>query len=253
MAVAIRQQHHKETVMKKNAIHSIHSTSNQQLTSIRPGEQPVSVHHNHVSDTTRDAVIPTVIEDMGGRERAFDIYSRLLKSNIIMLTGEINDDIASLIKAQMLFLGDADQKNPVKLYIDSPGGSVTAGLGILDVMQTIPNKVITICSGQCASMAAVILSCGDERLIYPNARVLIHQPLGGAQGQATDITIQANEINRMKALLYEIMAKKANHSPEKIRQDCERDYIMDAAAAIAYGMVDRLVPSIKEGSKKDSK
>jgi ATP-dependent Clp protease protease subunit len=147
----------------------------------------------------------------------------------------------------MLVLGDADKKNPVKLYIESGGGSITAGLGILDVMQSIPNEIITICSGQCASMAAVLLSQGDKRLIYPNARVLIHQPLmNGLGGQATDITIHANEINRMKDLLYKLMAKKSGQTEDRIRQDCERDYILDAEAAIKYGLVDGYVPSLKK-------
>lgn len=195
------------------------------------------------------ALVPMVVEETGHGERSFDIYSRLLKSNVIMLTGPIDENLASLVKAQMLFLGDADKKNAVKLYIDSGGGSITAGLGILDVMQSIPNEVITICSGQCASMAAVLLSCGDKRLIYPNARVLIHQPLmNGLGGQATDITIHANEINRMKDTLYRIMAKKTGQTEERIRQDCERDYILDAEAAIKYGLVDGYVPSLKEKS-----
>ena len=194
----------------------------------------------------RAGIIPTVVEETAHGERAFDVYSRLLKSNVIMLTGPIDENLASVVKAQMLFLGDADKKNPVKLYIDSGGGSITAGLGILDVMQSIPNEVITICSGQCASMAAVLLCCGDKRLIYPNARVLIHQPLmNGLGGQATDITLHANEINRMKDLLYKLMAKKTGQTEDKIRQDCERDYILDAAAAIQYGLVDAYVPSLK--------
>jgi len=197
-------------------------------------------------------VVPMVVEETAHGERAFDVYSRLLKSNIIMLTGSINEELASVVKAQLLFLGDADKKNPVKMFIDSGGGSITAGLGILDVMQTIPNEIITICSGQCASMAAVLLSQGDKRLIYPNARVLIHQPLmQGLGGQATDITLHANEINRMKALLYKLMAAKSGQTEDKIRQDCERDYILDAAAAIEYGLVDGYVPSLK--GKGDSK
>ena len=192
-------------------------------------------------------IVPMVVEETAHGERSFDVYSRLLKSNIIMLTGPIDENLAAVVKAQMLFLGDADKKNPVKLYIETGGGSITAGLGILDVMQSIPNEIITICSGQCASMAAVLLSQGDKRLIYPNARVLIHQPLmNGLGGQATDITIHANEINRMKDLLYKLMAKKSGQTEERIRQDCERDYILDAEAAIKYGLVDGYVPSLKK-------
>jgi len=197
------------------------------------------------------ALVPIVIEEAAnGGERSFDIFSRLLKSNIVMVTGEIEENMAALIKAQLLFLGSADEKNVITMYIDSPGGSVTAGWGIINVMQTVPNRVRTICTGICASMAAVILAAGDERLIYPNAEVLIHQPLGsvGERAQATDMEIRTRHILRLADDLYRFLANRTGQSIVKIRKDCNRDYTLTASEAIEYGLVDAYVPSLKASS-----
>jgi ATP-dependent Clp protease protease subunit len=188
-------------------------------------------------------LVPTVIEHSGLGERAYDIYSRLLKERIIFLDGEINDDRADLVVAQLLFLESEDPKKDISLYINSPGGSVTAGLAIYDTMQYLLPDVSTICMGQAASMAALILAGGapGKRMILPSARVMIHQPWGGVQGQASDVSIHAKEIIRLKKLSIEYLARHTGQSEEKIAADIERDHFMTASDAKAYNIVDTVL------------
>ena len=187
--------------------------------------------------------IPYVIEKSSRGERSYDIYSRLLKDRIIMLSGEINDDVASSIVSQLLFLEAEDPEKDIYLYINSPGGVVTSGFSIYDTMNYIRADVSTICIGQAASMGAFLLSCGAKykRFALPNSRIMIHQPLGGAQGQATDIEIQANEILRIKKTLNEILAKNTNKKKKKIEKDTDRDFFMSAAEAKEYGIIDKVL------------
>ena len=187
--------------------------------------------------------VPIVIEKTGRGERSYDIYSRLLKARIIMLSGQIDDGIASSIVAQLLFLEAEDPQKDIYLYINSPGGVVTSGLSIYDTMNYIKPDICTICIGQAASMGAFLLSCGTKgkRYSLPNSRIMIHQPLGGAQGQATDIEIQAKEILRLKATLNEILAANTNQSLEKISKDTDRDFFMSAQEAKKYGLIDNVL------------
>jgi len=187
--------------------------------------------------------IPYVIEQTHRGERTYDIYSRLLKDRIILLGTEIFDELANVIVAQMLFLESEDPDKDINLYINSPGGSVTAGMAIYDTMQYVRPAVSTICVGQAASMGAVLLLAGakGKRQALPNARIMIHQPMGGAQGQATDIEIQAREILRMKGRLNEIIAKHTGQPLERVEKDSDRDYFMGAQEARAYGIVDEVV------------
>ena len=194
------------------------------------------------------ALVPTVVEQTSRGERAYDIYSRLLKERIIFLADEVNDTTASLVIAQLLFLESEDPSKDISLYINSPGGSVSAGFGIYDTMNYIQADVCTICIGQAASAGAFLLSCGTKgkRFSLPNSRIMIHQTLGGAQGQATDIEIQAKEILRLKSILNEIMAKNTNQTLKRIAQDTERDFFMNAKEAQEYGLIDKiLTKSIK--------
>ena len=187
--------------------------------------------------------IPYVIEKTGRGERSYDIYSRLLKDRIIMLSGEVNDAVASSIVAQMPFLEAEDPEKDIYFYINSPGGVITSGMAIYDTMNYIRPNVATICIGQAASMGSFLLSSGakGKRFALPHARIMIHQPLGGAQGQATDIEIQAKEILRMKAELNAILAKNCGQSLEKIEEDTDRDNYMSAKEAVAYGMIDEVL------------
>jgi len=187
-----------------------------------------------------NALIPIVIEQTSRGERSFDIYSRLLNERVIFLGSAIDDHIANLVIAQLLHLESADPEKDIALYINSPGGSVTDGLAIYDTMQFIKPDVSTICIGQCASMGAVLLAAGTagKRYALPNSRVLIHQPWGGTQGQVTDIEIQAKEMLRMRHALDEILAKHTGQSVETIHTDTERDNIMSADEAKAYGLID---------------
>ncbi|SEM27107.1 ATP-dependent Clp protease proteolytic subunit ClpP [Stigmatella aurantiaca] len=187
--------------------------------------------------------IPFVIETSHRGERAYDLYSRLLKDRIIMLGVPINDDVANVVVAQMLFLESEDPEKGINIYINSPGGSVTAGLAIYDTMQYVKCPVSTICVGQAASMGALLLLAGSKgkRYALPNARIMIHQPLGGAQGQATDIDIQAKEILRLRAYLNGIIVKHTGHTIERIEKDTERDYFMSAEDARQYGIIDEVV------------
>jgi ATP-dependent Clp protease, protease subunit len=193
--------------------------------------------------------IPYVVEKTGRGERSYDIYSRLLKDRIVMLSGEVNDQVASSIVAQFLFLEAEDPEKDIYFYINSPGGVVTAGMAIFDTMNYIRPHVATICIGQAASMGAFLLSSGEKgkRYALPHARIMIHQPLGGAQGQATDIAIQAKEILRMKVELNEIIAKNTGQSVKTVEKDTDRDNFMSAKEAQAYGMIDEvLVKNDKE-------
>ncbi|CCO24366.1 ATP-dependent Clp endopeptidase proteolytic subunit ClpP [Maridesulfovibrio hydrothermalis] len=189
--------------------------------------------------------IPIVIETTGRTERAYDIYSRLLKDRIILLSGEVNDHVASVICAQLLFLESEDPEKEIYMYINSPGGVVTAGMAIYDTMQYISAPVSTLCMGQAASMGAFLLSAGEKghRYSLPHSRILIHQPLGGAQGQATDIGIQAKEILRLKKSLNSIMAANTGKSLEEVEKDTDRDYFMSAAEAVEYGLIDKILKS----------
>ncbi|WP_013320259.1 ATP-dependent Clp endopeptidase proteolytic subunit ClpP [Gloeothece verrucosa] len=188
-------------------------------------------------------MIPTVIETSGRGERAFDIYSRLLRDRIVFLGQEVTNDLANLIVAQLLFLESEDPDKDIYLYINSPGGSVSAGLGIFDTMNQIRPDVCTICIGLAASMGAFLLNAGakGKRMSLPNSRIMIHQPLGGAQGQATDIEIQAKEILYLKGLLNQHLASRTGQPLEKIAEDTERDFFMSAEEAKDYGLIDQVI------------
>jgi len=187
--------------------------------------------------------IPYVIEKSGRGERSYDIYSRLLKDRIIMLSGEINDVVASSIVAQLLFLEAEDPDKDIYLYINSPGGVITSGFSIYDTMNYIKPDIVTICIGQAASMGAFLLTCGTDgkRYALPSSRIMIHQPLGGAQGQATDIEIQAKEILRLKKYLNKIMAERTGKTVRTIEKDTERDFFMSAEEAKEYGLIDEVL------------
>ncbi len=193
--------------------------------------------------------IPYVVEKTGRGERSYDIYSRLLKDRIVMLSGEVNDQVASTIVAQFLFLEAEDPEKDIYFYINSPGGVVTAGMAIFDTMNYIRPCVATICIGQAASMGAFLLSSGEKgkRYALPHSRVMIHQPLGGAQGQASDIAIQAEEILRMKKELNSILAKNTGQSMKTLEKDTDRDNFLSAKEALEYGLIDEvLVKNDKE-------
>ncbi|BEG58202.1 ATP-dependent Clp protease proteolytic subunit ClpP [Helicobacter sp. NHP21005] len=194
--------------------------------------------------------VPIVIEKTGRGERSYDIYSRLLKDRIVLLSGEINDAVAAAIVAQLLFLEAEDPEKDINLYINSPGGSVTSGLSIYDTMNYIHPDICTICVGQAASMGAFLLSCGTKgkRFSLPHSRIMIHQPLGGTQGQASNIAIYTKEILRLKTELNQIMADNTGQPLEKIEQDSDRDFFMSAEDAKEYGLVDAvLTKSQKQG------
>ncbi|GHV71199.1 ATP-dependent Clp protease proteolytic subunit 1 [Spirochaetia bacterium] len=190
-----------------------------------------------------NSLVPIVVEQTGTGERSYDIYSRLLKDRIVFLDGEINDLTADLVVAQLLFLDGQDTEKDINLYINCPGGSVTAGLAIYDTIQYVRCKVQTICLGQAASMGALILTAGSpgKRMVLPSSRVLIHQPWGGAQGQARDIGIQSKEILRLKKLTIEYIAKHTGKTEETIAADMERDFYMSAQDAVAYGVADSIL------------
>lgn len=192
---------------------------------------------------THAMLVPMVVEQTARGERAYDIFSRLLKDNIIFIGTPIDDAVANLVIAQLLFLEAEDPEKDIHLYINSPGGVVTAGMAIYDTMQLIKPDIQTICVGQAASFGAVLLAAGTKgkRCALPNARILIHQPLGGTQGQASDIAIQAREILRMKDTLNEILAHHTGQSVEKIANDTDRDFIMSATQAVEYGIIDSVI------------
>src|SRR3974377_1456219 len=191
-------------------------------------------------------LVPMVVEQTSRGERAFDIYSRLLKENIIFLGTPIDDYVANLVIAQLLFLASEDPEKDISLYINSPGGSITAGLAILDTMRLVQPDIVTYCVGQAASMAAVLLACGakGKRYSLPHARILIHQPaMSGLEGQATDIAIYAREILRLRDALNEILAAATGQPMDRIQRDVDRDYILEPGQAVAYGLIDRVITS----------
>ena len=199
--------------------------------------------------------VPMVVERSNTGERAYDIYSRLLKDRIIFLGGPIDDAVANTVVAQLLFLESEDPDKDIHLYINSPGGVVTAGLAIYDTMQYIKPDVSTICIGQTASMGALLLTAGakGKRYALPNARIMIHQPLGGAQGQSTDIQIQAREIQRIREVINDILVESTGKDRETVVQDTERDNFMTAEEAKAYGLVDEVIARPKKTKKSDAK
>ncbi len=205
-----------------------------------------------------ETLVPIVIEKTGRGERAYDIFSRLLKDRIIFLGGAVNDSVANLLIAQMLFLSNEDSKSDIHFYINSPGGSITAGLAIYDTMQFLRCDVATYCVGQAASMGAVLLAGGQagKRFLLSNNRVLLHQPhiMGVMEGTASDLDIQAQEILRLRSRLYEILAKHTGQTPEKIEKDCDRDLWLGAEESIEYGLADRILqkaPEIVKDREKD--
>ena len=205
-------------------------------------------------------LIPIVIEQTSRGERAYDIYSRLLKDRIIFLGEQVTDDMANIIIAQFLFLESEDPDKDINLYINSPGGSITAGLAIYDTMQYVKPHVTTICTGQASSMAALLLAAGTKgkRFALPHSRIMIHQPMGATQGQATDIDIQAREIMRLKQAINELFARHTNHDVKRVSRDTERDFFMSGQEALEYGIVDKVItkremvamPEAKEGKAK---
>jgi ATP-dependent Clp protease protease subunit len=197
---------------------------------------------NNISEFMSN-LVPMVVEQSNKGERAYDIYSRLLKERIIFLTGQINDNVASLVTAQLLFLEAEDPKKEIYLYINSPGGLVTAGLGIYDTMQYIKPEISTLCIGQAASMGSFLLAAGSKgkRFSLPNSRIMVHQPSAGFQGQATDIEIHANEVLSLKKRLNEIYSKHTNKSVEEIKSALERDNFMTADVAKSFGLIDEVV------------
>lgn len=190
-------------------------------------------------------LVPMVVEQTSRGERSYDIYSRLLKERIIFLVGQVNDTVANLVVAQMLFLESEDPEKPINFYINSPGGSVTAGMSIYDAMKFVKAPVHTLCLGQAASMGAFLLSSGDERRALPNARIMIHQPLGGFEGQASDMAIHMNEMIRIKLMLNQILALNTGKSLEQIEKDCDRDNFMSAEESKSYGLIDEVVQPSK--------
>ena len=199
-------------------------------------------------------LIPIVVEQSARGERAYDIYSRLLKDRIIFIGEQVHDSMANTIIAQMLFLESEDPDKDINIYINSPGGSVTAGLAIYDTMQYIKPDVATICMGQSSSMAALLLAAGakGKRYALPHSRVMIHQPLGGVQGQATDIDIQAKEILKIKGTIHHILSDHTGQSVDTIRQDTERDFFMSSEDALKYGVIDRVIAEREMQEEKKS-
>lgn len=187
--------------------------------------------------------VPTVVEASSRGERSFDIFSRLLRERIVFLGSEIDDDVANSIVAQLLLLDSENNEKDIMLYINSPGGVITAGMAIYDTMNLIKSDVATICLGDAASMGAFLLCSGTKgkRMALPNSRIMIHQPLGGAQGQATDIEIEAKEILRMKNMLIEIISENSGQPFDKVKEDCERDHFLSAQEALEYGLIDKVV------------
>lgn len=198
--------------------------------------------------------VPSVIETTPRGERSFDLFSRLLRERIIFLTSEVNDTVASVLVGQLLLLDSEDSSKDIYFYINSPGGSVTAGLAIYDTMQHVRADVNTICMGQCASMGAFLLSSGapGKRMALPHSRVLIHQPLGGAQGQASDIEIQANEILRLKKLLNTVLSENCKQPYDKVEKDTDRDNIMTPEQAKEYGLIDKIIIKRPSAAENDS-
>ena len=202
-----------------------------------------------------NALVPMVVEQTAKGERSYDIYSRLLKENVIFMVGQVEDHMANLIVAQLLFLEAENPEKDIFLYINSPGGSVSAGMAIYDTMNFIKPNVSTVCIGQAASMGAFLLSAGTKgkRYCLPNARVMIHQPLGGFQGQASDFEIHAKEILSTKEKMNRLMAEHTGQDYEKVAKDTDRDNFLSANEAMEYGLIDQVLTSRQDGAKKDSK
>ena len=202
-----------------------------------------NIYNSKSSKNSIQGALPTVIEQSGRGERAFDIYSRLLRERIIFLGTEVNDQVSDSLVAQLLFLEAEDPSKDIQIYINSPGGSVTAGLAIYDTMQQISSDIVTICFGVAASMGAFLLSGGTKgkRLALPNSRIMIHQPLGGAQGQAVEIEIQAKEILFLKETLNKLLSEHTGQPLEKIVEDTERDYFLSPDEAVNYGLIDKVI------------
>jgi ATP-dependent Clp protease protease subunit len=198
--------------------------------------------HQKQLDFKATTYVPIVVEQTGRGERSYDIYSRLLKERIVFLGSEIDDYVANLVIAQLLFLEAEDPAKDIYLYINSPGGVISSGLAILDTMNYVKPDIVTVCVGQAASMAAVLLSAGakGKRYSLPNSRIMIHQPMGGVRGQATDIKIQAEEILRLRQLLYKILSQNTGKNPAEIERDCERDKYLTASEALEYGLIDAI-------------
>ncbi len=207
---------------------------------------PIQNQWKGIRPVSAPGVLPTVVEQSGRGDRAFDIYSRLLRERIIFLGTEVNDQVADALVAQLLFLEADEPDKDIQIYINSPGGSVTAGLAIYDTMQQVSPDVVTICYGLAASMGAFLLSGGTKgkRLALPNSRIMIHQPLGGAQGQAVEIEIQAKEILFLKDTLNELLAEHTGQPREKIAMDTDRDHFLSPPEAVEYGLIDRVVSSL---------
>ncbi|PRY99079.1 ATP-dependent Clp protease proteolytic subunit ClpP [Jezberella montanilacus] len=211
-----------------------------------------SVHGGSSVTPTGLGYIPMVIEQSGRGERSYDIFSRLLKERVIFMVGPVNDQTANLVVAQLLFLESENPDKDIALYINSPGGSVYAGMAIFDTMNFVKPDVSTLCTGLAASMGAFLLAAGakDKRFSLPNSRIMIHQPSGGAQGQSTDIQIQAREILDLRARLDKILAEKTGQSVERISQDTERDNFMSAEDAVSYGLIDKVLVSRAEAAEQ---
>jgi ATP-dependent Clp protease protease subunit len=214
---------------------------------------PGSIHSGPIDTGSWNTLVPMVVEQTSRGERAYDIYSRLLKERIIMLGTPINDQVANLMVAQLLYLASEDPERDINIYVNSPGGSIDSGLAIYDTMQYISCHCATICVGLAASMGSILLAAGskEKRASLPNSRIMIHQPLGGAQGQASDIEIQAREIMKMKQTLYEILATHSGKTPKQIEQDGDRDYWMSAEEAKEYGLIDNVLQPKPKGVKKE--
>ena len=208
---------------------------------------------NNTIDTTMNNLVPMVVEQTSRGERSFDIFSRLLKERIIFLTGQVNDSVSALITAQLLFLEAENPKKDIAFYINSPGGIVTSGLGIYDTMQYIQPRVTTICIGQACSMGSLLLAAGEpgQRFSLPNSRIMIHQPSGGAQGQATDIEIQAKEILSLRKRLNEIYVQNTGKKLSDIEKDMDRDNFMSPAEAKKFGLIDEIYEKRPEGNDED--
>ena len=215
----------------------------QRFTVFMGNQMTDSIHRKSAIDTDMLGMVPVVIEQSGRGERAYDIYSRLLKERVIFLVGPVNDHTANLVVAQLLFLESENPEKDISLYINSPGGSVSAGLAIYDTMQFIKPDVSTLCTGLAASMGAFLLAAGakGKRFSLPNSRIMIHQPLGGASGQASDIEIQAREILYLRERLNNILAEKTGQNMDQIGRDTDRDNFMSAEQAVEYGMIDKVL------------
>lgn len=237
--------------ISKNLISTVLNNKNQQSL-ITKLVQPTSSHLFHTCKSNNNPLVPIVIEQTGRGERAYDIYSRLLKERIICFMGPVTDELASIVIAQLLFLQSESSKKPIHMYINSPGGSVTAGLAIYDTMQYIMPPIATWCVGQASSMGSLLLASGSPGMRHslPHSRIMIHQPSGGVQGQATDILIHAEEISKTKKVLNQIYAKHTGKPLEEIERNMERDKFMNAQEAMAFGIIDKILTNPESDMEK---